>query len=232
MLLLVYPLLCYNRKAEVEQEPQKKKQVRNLESPTFTRMAQQHHHESLSQHLSNTPKIVMEHNATPLNRSSTQVLLRNPQPRTTIYNTSRTSIISKRMQEALSRRTQFAESSHIAAPLESCLLRLAPSHSLSKLASSKPLNIRRSSRINLHDIRTTTTSKIKHVEVNTLTIDQSRIKERHTLQIRISMLPSARLFRFLNSRAPTRFRRSIKAHRADTRTTPTPHSKRGTNFLL
>ena len=42
-------LLCYNRKAEVEQEPQKIKQGRNLKSCAFTRMAQQHHQESLSQ---------------------------------------------------------------------------------------------------------------------------------------------------------------------------------------
>ena len=44
-------------------------------------------------------------------------------------------------------------------------------------------NITSSSCINDHDIRTHTTSHINHVEVNTLTIDQSRIKERHTLQI-------------------------------------------------
>ena len=36
---------CYNRKAEVEQEPQTTKQARNLKSSTFTRMAQQHHHD-------------------------------------------------------------------------------------------------------------------------------------------------------------------------------------------
>ena len=35
------PFLCYNRKAEVEQEPQKTKKARNLKSSTFTRMAQQ-----------------------------------------------------------------------------------------------------------------------------------------------------------------------------------------------
>ena len=35
--------LCYNRKAEVEQEPQETKQARNLKSATFTRAAQQHH---------------------------------------------------------------------------------------------------------------------------------------------------------------------------------------------
>ena len=46
---LFAPFMCYNRKAEVEQEPQKIKQGRNLKSCAFTRMAQQHHQESLSQ---------------------------------------------------------------------------------------------------------------------------------------------------------------------------------------
>ena len=45
---LMPPFLCYNRKAEVDQEPQKTKQARNLKSSTFTRMAQHHYHESLS----------------------------------------------------------------------------------------------------------------------------------------------------------------------------------------
>ena len=138
-----------------KQELQKPNQARNLKPSTFTRMAQQHHHESLSQHVqpysevgcgslrcvlfvissrlcccscpysydallcapvdcnSHTLKIVTEHNAsTPRNRSSTQVLLSNPQPRTTIYNTSRTSNISQTLQETPSRRTQFSKSSH------------------------------------------------------------------------------------------------------------------------
>ena len=42
-------LLCDNRKGEVQQ-PLKTEQARNLTVFTFTRMAQQHHHESLSQH--------------------------------------------------------------------------------------------------------------------------------------------------------------------------------------
>ena len=45
------PFLCYNRKAEVEQEPQKTKLARNLKSSPLTRIAQQHHHESLSQRI-------------------------------------------------------------------------------------------------------------------------------------------------------------------------------------
>ena len=81
------------------------------------------------------------------------------------------------------------------------------------------LNITRSSRLNIHDI---CTSHIKQVGVNTLAIDQSRIKERHTLQIRISRLPSTGLSRFMNTRAPTRFNGNIVAHHANTRTTPTP----------
>ena len=52
-------------------------------------------------------------------------------------------------------------------------------------------NTRRSGRINDHDIGTSTTSQINQVEVKTRTIDQSRIKERHTLRISISRLPSA-----------------------------------------
>ena len=39
--------LCHNRKGEVEKEPLKTKQARNLKSSAFTRMAQQHHYESL-----------------------------------------------------------------------------------------------------------------------------------------------------------------------------------------
>ena len=66
-------------------------------------------------------------------------------------------------------------------------------------------NITRSSRINDHDIRTNiTTSHITQVEVNTLTTDQSRVKERHTLQIRASCLPSAGLSKLMNTRASTR----------------------------
>ena len=36
-----------NRKAEVQQEPQKTKHARNIKSSTFASMAQQHHHDSL-----------------------------------------------------------------------------------------------------------------------------------------------------------------------------------------
>ena len=61
---------------------------------------------------SHTLIIVTEHNATHTNQSTTQVLLSNPQPLTTIYNTSRTSNISQTLEEALSRRTRFAKSSH------------------------------------------------------------------------------------------------------------------------
>ena len=43
------PFLRYNRKGQAEQEPLKTKQARNLTSSTFTRVAQQHHHECLSQ---------------------------------------------------------------------------------------------------------------------------------------------------------------------------------------
>ena len=49
------------------------------------------------------------------------------------------------------------------------------------------VNIARSS-INNHVIRTNTTSYSKQMEVNTLTIDQSRVKEKHTLRIRLRRL--------------------------------------------
>ena len=44
-------VLCYNRKGEVERQPLKANQARNLKSSTFTRMTQQHQHNSLSQRL-------------------------------------------------------------------------------------------------------------------------------------------------------------------------------------
>ena len=40
----------YNRKGEIEHKHPKTKQASNLEAFTFPRKAQQHHHESLSQH--------------------------------------------------------------------------------------------------------------------------------------------------------------------------------------
>ena len=46
----------------------------------------------------------------------------NPQPRTTIYNTSRTSNIHQTLQTALSRRTQLAKSSHHQRNHSSCIL--------------------------------------------------------------------------------------------------------------
>ena len=58
---------------------------------------------------SDTLIIVTEHIATPTNQSTTQVLLSNPQPRTTIYNTSGTSKIRQTLQKALSSRTQLAK---------------------------------------------------------------------------------------------------------------------------
>ena len=45
----------------------------------------------------------------PPNQSAAQILLSSPRPQTTIYNSSGTSNISKTMQEALSRRSQFAD---------------------------------------------------------------------------------------------------------------------------
>ena len=44
--------LYYNRKAEVDQDPQKTKQARNRKSSACTRMAPQHRHESLSSNFS------------------------------------------------------------------------------------------------------------------------------------------------------------------------------------
>ena len=66
------PLLCHNRKAEVEQELQKTKQARNLKSSNFTRMAQQHHHEGLSQYLTPLQKALLR--ATLLPRMRLDVL--------------------------------------------------------------------------------------------------------------------------------------------------------------
>ena len=44
-------VLCFAPLSIVmKQEPQKTEQAKNLKSPAFTRMAQQHHHENLSQH--------------------------------------------------------------------------------------------------------------------------------------------------------------------------------------
>ena len=59
-------------------------------------------------------------------------------------------------------------------------------------------------------------SGINQVEFNTLTTDQSRVKEKHTLQIRVSRLPSAGLSRFMNTLAQTgtEFNENIVAHRA------------------
>ena len=55
--LLCAPVDCngYNRKAEEELERQKTELARNLKSSPLIRMAQQHHHESLSQHLKQVP---------------------------------------------------------------------------------------------------------------------------------------------------------------------------------
>ena len=59
MILVVgTPILCFNRKGEVEQEPLKTKQARSRKSFTFTGMAQQHHHETFPSTFSNTLEIV------------------------------------------------------------------------------------------------------------------------------------------------------------------------------
>ena len=74
--------MCYNRKADVKQEPQN--QARNVKSSTFTWMAQQHDHEFCTSRCNlftitnvtfpstfcKTLRIVIEHNVTPPNQSS------------------------------------------------------------------------------------------------------------------------------------------------------------------
>ena len=75
-------------------------------------------------------------------------------------------------------------------------------------------NVGRSSRINDHIICTNTARKINQMEVDTLTIDQSWVKEGSTLQITVNRLPSASLSRLMNTRAPTRFNGYVVAHRS------------------
>ena len=55
--------VCNNNKGELEQEPLKTKQARNLKASMFTGMAQQHHDESLSQNFHNTLIVLTEQNA-------------------------------------------------------------------------------------------------------------------------------------------------------------------------
>ena len=62
-------------------------------------------------------------------------------------------------------------------------------------------NVGRSSRINDHNICTNTASKINQMKVDTLTIDQSRVKDGSSLsakQVTISRLPSASLSKLMN----------------------------------
>ena len=87
-----------------KQEPLKTKQASNLKASIFTRMTQQQHHKSLSQlvlRYSDYGDRKQCHAPEPWGKSTTQILLSNPQPQTTTYNTSGTSNIIKSLQEAL-----------------------------------------------------------------------------------------------------------------------------------
>ena len=108
------------------------------------------------------------------------------------------------------------------APFNTCFSCLEHSHSLSPRLIPTLLNVRRRSWISNHHVCTSTASKIKHMEIHTLTINRRWIHDCLTLQITISHLPSASLPGFMNTRTPNRFGRNIMAYHATTRTTPTP----------
>ena len=74
-----WPLFAFNRKAEVDHEPQKTKQAGSQKSSTFTRMTQSTITNVFPSTFSHALIIVTEHNATPTDRSTTQVLQSNPQ---------------------------------------------------------------------------------------------------------------------------------------------------------
>ena len=81
--------------------------------------------------------------------------------------------------------------------------------------------IRRSSWIDDHDIRTNITSQINQVEVNTLTIGQSRIKERDApcKSVSAGSLLLACPDLWTHARQPDSTENTMP-HRANTRTTP------------